>query len=160
MRVSTPKMAGTAIGIAALGALALTGCSSSSSSSSPSASAGGVTVNLTAQNNSGVNGTATLTAQGTETLVTLTLTGQPDGSFEPAHIHTGTCANLDPTPQYFLTDSGTSSTGGQLWVQNGKATALVNVPLATLQASPHAINVHQSPTDLPAYVSCGDIPSS
>ena len=37
-----------------------------------------------------------------------------------AHIHQGTCANLNPTPQFFLTDSGTATNGGQLWLQNGR----------------------------------------
>lgn len=148
----------------AVAVLALAACSSNSSSSSSSASAsstaGVVTVQLNPLNNSGVTGSATLTPQGNETLVTLNLTGEPDGAYEPAHIHLNYCANIDPNPEYFLTDSGTATNNGTLWVQNGKATALVNVPLSDLQKTPHSINVHLSPTNLPHYMACGDIPAA
>ncbi|MCL4509047.1 MAG: hypothetical protein M1296_05940, partial [Chloroflexi bacterium] len=49
-----------------------------------------VTVPIAAQNNSGISGTATLTAMGSQTQVVLSLTGEPAGGSEPAHIHTGT----------------------------------------------------------------------
>ena len=141
---------------------ALTGCSSSASSSSsatPSPS-GQVSLTLTQLNNSGVNGTATITPINDKQIkVEITVTGQPDGSYEPAHIHQGTCANLNPTPQFFLTDSGTATNGGQLWLQNGKASVIVNTTMAEIQSTPHAINLHLSPTNLPHYMACGDIPA-
>lgn len=145
-------------------ALALAGCSSNSGSSSSSASpspSGQVTITLSPQNNSGINGTATITPMGTNQIqVAINVTGEPDGAYEPAHIHMGTCANLNPTPQFFLTDSSSSTNGGQLWLQNGKATVTVNTTMSEIQNTAHAINIHLSPANLPHYVACGDIPST
>src|SRR5690348_5263669 len=63
-----------------------------------------ITVQLNAQNGSGEDGTATIQAVGANDVkVTIYLkngTAEP----QPAHIHTGTCANLNPTPKYPLTN--------------------------------------------------------
>lgn len=104
-----------------------------------------VVVNLSAQNNSGLAGTATLTdIGGGKTRVELKVTG-PDGDY-PAHIHMGTCANLNPAPQYPLVN-----------VRGGASTTEVDASLATIQQSPHAINMHKSAEDIATYVACGDI---
>ena len=55
---------------------------------------GPVVVALSAQNDSGMNGTATLTDMGGSTLVDLALTGAPADIVQPAHIHTGSCATI------------------------------------------------------------------
>lgn len=107
-----------------------------------------VTVQLSAQNNSGESGTAVLTDMGGgKTMVTITLTGAPSGVAQPAHIHNGTCANLDPKPVHPLTA-----------LQNGKSETTVNVALADLMAKPFAINVHKSQAEASVYVACGNIP--
>src|SRR5438067_9399567 len=68
-----------------------------------------VTIPLNEQNGSGESGTATLTDMGNgQTQVVLKLSNAPTVA-QPAHIHKGTCANLDPTPLYPLT----SVTNGQ-----------------------------------------------
>ena len=70
------------------------------------------TVNLATQNNSGVSGTATLTdLGGGRTRVEVTVNGADAGP-QPAHIHEGTCANLNPAPKFPLTSitNGTSTT--------------------------------------------------
>ena len=104
-----------------------------------------VVINLSAQNNSGLSGTATLTdIGGGKTRVDLNVTG-PAGDY-PAHIHMGTCANLNPAPQYPLTN-----------VRNGQSTTNVDASLASIQQSPHAINLHKSAQDIATYVACGDI---
>src|SRR5437764_4694404 len=104
-----------------------------------------VVINLAPQNNSGLSGTATLTdIGGGKTRVDLNVTG-PAGDY-PAHIHMGTCANLNPAPQYPLTN-----------VRNGQSTTDVDASLATIQQSPHAINLHKSAEDIATYVACGDI---
>src|SRR5688572_22170577 len=51
------------------------------------------TVKLTAQNDSGENGTATLTQQNGKTKVVIELTGAPQNTPQPAHIHVGACPN-------------------------------------------------------------------
>ncbi len=108
---------------------------------------GPITVTLNPQNNSGESGTATLTSVGTnQTKVDVTVTGQPAGVDQPEHIHTGTCANLNPTPTYPLNN-----------LVNGKSSTTVNVSLSTLLASPFAINGHKSATDINTYVYCGEI---
>ena len=109
------------------------------------AQASPVVINLSAQNNSGLSGTATLTdLGGGKTRVELSVTG-PEGDY-PAHIHMGTCANLNPAPQYPLTN-----------VRNGESTTDVDASLAAIQQSPHAINLHKSAQDIATYVACGDI---
>lgn len=74
----------------------------------------------------------------------------------PAHIHQGTCANLDPNPQYPLnnvTAAAPDAPFGAVEVSN----TTVDVTLDELLASPHAINVHRSAEDIQTYIACGDI---
>ncbi len=103
------------------------------------------TVKISAQNGSGESGSATLTQTGGALVVKLTLTG--GSGQQPAHIHKGTCAKLNPAPAYPLTTvSGGTST-----------TTLKNVTLTQLTAGTYAINVHKSTTDIKDYVACGNI---
>ncbi|HEY7994774.1 MAG TPA: hypothetical protein VID24_11220 [Candidatus Eremiobacteraceae bacterium] len=107
-----------------------------------------ITIKLVAQHGSMQTGSATLTAMGSKTQVVITL-ARTKGS-EPAHIHPGSCANLNPVPKYPLTD-----------VVDGKSTTVVDVPLASLETGHFAINVHAGPGPLiKKYVSCGNIPAS
>ena len=116
----------------------------------PTSAAGSVTVPIAQQSNSAQTGTATLTSTSDgKTQVMIALNGEPNGASEPAHIHVGTCKNLNPKPAYPLND-----------IVAGKSTTVVNVPLATLQSSPFAINAHQSTTNLGTYVACGNIPAT
>lgn len=101
---------------------------------------------------SGVNGTATLVADGAELKVTLTIDGgSPDTHM--AHIHTGPCSD-EPTisnPRIWanLTD-----------VVDGRSETTVNVvTLAELRAESASINVHDPQHGQRALV-CGDIPRS
>ena len=110
---------------------------------------GAVVVPIAAQSGSNQTGTATLTASGDKTQVVIALNGMPAGSQEPAHIHQGTCAKLNPKPAYPLST-----------VADGQSATTVNVPLATLQTGGFAINAHKSTSDLVTYVACGNIPSA
>ena len=103
-----------------------------------------VTVNLSAQNNSGVTGTATLTPMDGQTQVVLQLQSAPGP--HPAHIHEGTCANFNPAPKFPLTSA-----------MNGRSETMVNASLQQIMSGQHAINVHKSPQEASVYVSCGDI---
>jgi hypothetical protein len=103
---------------------------------------------MKAQNGSNEDGTATLTQQGSDVLVTISVSNGTTTP-QPAHIHTGSCANLGGV-KYPLTN-----------VVNGKSTTTVkNVELSSLQTGGFAINVHKSAADLATYTSCGDIPKS
>ena len=104
-----------------------------------------LTVNMGAQNSSGETGTATLTQTGADVTVVLDIKGAP-ATAQPAHIHTGTCANL----------------GGVVYplsnVTAGKSTTVVkNVTIDKLLGASHAINVHESAANIAHYVSCGNI---
>lgn len=105
-----------------------------------------ITVALTVQNASGVTGAATLTDLGDgRTRVEVRVTPAGNASM-PAHIHDGTCATLNPAPKFPLTN-----------VVNGTSTTEVNVAITAITASPHAINLHKSPTEASVYVSCGNV---
>jgi Cu/Zn superoxide dismutase len=131
-----------AVIVAALGAFALAQ-SGQPMASRPSA----VVVHMNAENGSGESGTATLTQQPGGVQVAIAITGAPSGVAQPAHIHEGTCAKLNPAPKYPLTN-----------VTDGKSTTVVHgITIKDLLARPFAVNVHKSAADLKTYVSCGDI---
>ena len=130
-------------------ALAATPRLESMAASAPAPAPGTIVVPLQAIGGSNQTGSATLTSVGDKTNVVIALNGVAANAVEPAHIHQGTCAKLDPKPTYGLT----SVTGGQ------SATTL-NMPLSALQTGGFAINVHQSGTNLSTYVACGNIPAA
>ena len=107
------------------------------------AQSGPVTVQLGEQNKSGETGTVTLTPQGSKTQVVLQMKGAPADA-QPAHIHDGTCASLDPKPRIPLQN-----------VVNGKSTTTLDMPMAEVKKG--AVNVHKSASDLKTYVACGDL---
>src|SRR2546430_5342579 len=104
-----------------------------------------VNVRMHAQNKSGEAGSAKLTPEGAgKTRVEISLKGGPKGTPQPAHIHEGSCAKLDPKPKYGLEN-----------VVDGKSTTVVPVGVDAVRGM--AINVHKSTDDIKTYVSCGDI---
>jgi len=104
-----------------------------------------VNVKMAPQAGSTESGTATLTKEGADTTkVVVNLSGATGQ--QPAHIHKGTCSNLDPKPTYPLSP-----------VANGKSETLVKASLADLEKGGYAINVHKSAQDVKTYVSCGEI---
>ncbi len=105
-----------------------------------------MTVKLEPQNNSGESGTATLTAAGKQTKVSIEITGQPAGVNQPVHIHKGTCDKLDPKPTYPLKP-----------VVNGKSVSTVKASMDDLMTGGFAINGHKSTKDIKDYVFCGNI---
>src|SRR3989344_5239381 len=105
-----------------------------------------IVVALSAQNDSGMSGTATLTATDGSTLVELDLTGAPAGITQPAHIHTGSCATIGGVV-YPLT-----------FPVNGISETTLDVSLEAILAQlPLALNVHKSPEEANIYVACGDL---
>ncbi len=136
--------AGFAVAIAVTAA-ASAGAQSDDKMGAMNGMAAGQTFKINAQNDSGESGTATLMQSGDALMVKLNLTGAT--GMQPAHIHKGTCANLDPKPAYPLTT-----------VSDGKSeTTLKDVKLSMLTAGTYAINVHKSTTDIKDYVACGDL---
>jgi hypothetical protein len=107
-----------------------------------------VRITLIDENGSGEDGSAQLTDQGDNTTkVELLMLNAPEGAVQPAHIHKGSCANLDPNPAYPLNN-----------ITDGKSTTIVNVALTELTSEKYAINVHKSAAEISVYVSCGNLP--
>jgi len=106
-----------------------------------------VTIQLGAQNNSNVSGTATLTDLGNgQTRVVVNVTGFTAGTPSPIHIHEGTCAALNPAVKFPLTN-----------LVGGKSETTVSVALSAILAQPHAINAHKSAQEASVYIACGNI---
>jgi CHRD domain len=124
---------------ALVGLLAVLGFAAASSA------ADSMKVTMAPQSGSSESGTATLTKEGADTTkVVVNLSGATGQ--QPAHIHKGTCTNLDPKPSYPLSP-----------VSNGKSETVVKASLDDLSKGGYAINVHKSAQDVKTYVSCGEI---
>ena len=113
------------------------------------------TVTMTQQNGSNESGMATLSQTPDGLVVEMQLTPASDAP-QPAHIHKGSCAKLDPMPAFGLT-SVTKGTDSQGQPKGVSTTTLKSVTLAQLSAGQYAINVHKSAADAKTYVACGDI---
>jgi hypothetical protein len=109
---------------------------------------GEVKVDLAEQNGSGESGTVTLTTDGEKTKVVIALENPPAVP-QPAHIHKGSCDELDPNPAFGLEN-----------VVDGDSTTVVDEPLEDLRDGDYAINVHKSTEQLDVYVACGDVGGS
>jgi Cu/Zn superoxide dismutase len=104
-------------------------------------------INMGQQNGSKQDGTATVKDVSGGVWVKVSVKNQPKGSSEPAHIHEGTCAKLNPAPWKPLNN-----------VVDGTSTTTVKgITVAELKKAHYAINVHKSASDIQTYVSCGDL---
>jgi len=101
---------------------------------------------IVVQNGSGESGTVTLTPLGDKTRVDVALVGAPADTPQPAHVHLGSCAKLDPKPKYPLAT-----------VVDGFSTTTLDVPIGQLTSGDFAVNVHKSTSEIPKYVACGDL---
>ena len=87
----------------------------------------------------------------------------------PAHVHKGTCAELDPNPAYPLDNVGPRLTDDDEMPApediKGSLTANpveysqteIEVNLDDLLTEAHALNVHESDQNVANYIACGDI---
>lgn len=104
------------------------------------------TLDLQEQNNSGITGTVELTPTSDGTVeVEIELDGS-EGGPHPAHVHEGSCANLDPAPRWPLED-----------VVDGRSETTIDVDLRDLVGSEYAVNVHESAENADVYVACADV---
>jgi Domain of unknown function (DUF4331) len=103
-----------------------------------------VSIDLDELSNSGVSGSATLTADGDQTHVVLDVEGASGGN--PVHIHNGTCTNLLDVV-FPLTDIDAS----------GMSETTVDMKLSDLLDGEFAINAHLSADQINTYITCGDI---
>jgi plastocyanin len=83
------------------------------------------------------------------------------GHAHPAHIHLGTCDELDPNPTFPLTDVALASTESRTETEGGipveRSVTAVDAPLEDLRGSGYAINIHQSVEDIGTYIACGNL---
>jgi len=103
-------------------------------------------ITLSEQNNSGMQGTATITEEDGGLTVVLSLTGAPEGIAQPAHIHHNACENI----------------GGVLYPLefpvNGFSETRLGITMDELLADmPLSLNVHKSPAEAQVYVACGNL---
>lgn len=130
-------------------ATSLIGCAGGAGSATTenAVSSPAMTIVLSSENDSHVSGTAMLLPRGNQTQVLISVTDEPAGASEPAHIHTGQCG---------------ASLGGIAYplqnVEAGRSTSIVNVPLSAIADDHHAINLHESASNLGRTVACGNIP--
>jgi len=138
---------GTYVACADLKAMMAGGSMAGGSMAGGSTSAmGSMDVTLNAQNSSGQSGTATITKKSDADITVSINLSNGSSTPQPAHIHKGTCANLDPKPLYPLTN-----------VVNGKSETEVMVNMADLAKGQYAVNIHKSAAEVGTYVACGDL---
>ena len=105
-----------------------------------------LTLNLQEQNDSGITGTVEFSPTSDGTVeVEIELDGS-EGGPHPAHIHPGSCADLDPVPKWPLRN-----------VVDGKSKTTIDADLSELTAQEYAVNVHDSRQNLDLYVACADV---
>lgn len=106
----------------------------------------GLTLALAEQNDSGITGEAQFSPTSDGQLeVEIELDGS-DGGPHPAHIHRGSCAELDPNPEFPLED-----------VVDGRSETTLELSVSDLVLDEYAVNVHESPDSLDVYVACADL---
>jgi Cu/Zn superoxide dismutase len=138
------------IGFVSAAAVAMAGVAFAQGSMQSSGAMQTIKITMWPQNKSNQPGTATLTDTKNGVMVSISLRNEPPSFSEPAHIHQGVCTKLNPAPWKPLNN-----------VANGKSMATVaGVTVKQLLASPYAINVHLSSSNLGHYVACGNIAAS
>ena len=96
------------------------------------------------------------------TLLTPGLAAQDDeAESHPAHIHSGTCADLGDVvlPLTDVTPIGDESkrTGATSAIPVESSLTVVDMPLQEIIDGDYAINVHLSADEIDTYIACGDI---
>jgi Cu/Zn superoxide dismutase len=105
-----------------------------------------LTLKLYAQNRPGETGEATFEQIAGGVRIVVKMSGGQNGS-QPIHIHTGTCAKLDPVPKYALSDMAHGSS----------TTTISGITLGDLLKGNYVIDVHESSADIKRYVACAAI---
>jgi hypothetical protein len=114
------------------------------STSQPQQDASALTLQMEARNNSGQDGTATLTTADGQTRVALELANSPSGP-QPSHINAGSCEDLGDIAHIL---------GG---MRNGMVEATVDVSLDALLSGTFSVSVAKSPQEFGVTVSCAEI---
>lgn len=127
---------------AALGTAAIAAVACSAAGAYPSS----LTLKLYAQNRPGETGTATFEQIPGGVKIVVKMAGGQNGT-QPIHIHTGTCAKLNPVPSYTLTNI----------VHGSSTTTISGINVGDLLRGQYVIDVHESSADIKSYVACAAI---
>jgi plastocyanin len=95
-------------------------------------------------------------------LLTPGLAAQDDeAEVHPAHIHSGTCAELGdvvvPLTDIAHVGGDAETTGATSAIPVKSSVTVVDMPLQEIIDGGHAINVHLSADEIDTYIACGDI---
>lgn len=128
--------------------LSSAGCGSSGRAAPETASGEEYVLRLVQRGGSREAGRVTFTPLRERTKVVLELPGWARRGSQPwpAHIHTGSCAELEPRPAHRLAA-----------VAEGKSTSTVAVTLTDLRAGSFGVDIHDSAAQIEMYVACGDL---
>ncbi len=108
-----------------------------------------VTVQLKAENDSGVTGTAVLTADGDKTTITVDLTGAKKG-YE-GHVFDSTCDNHRDATVFYPIDAVD---------EDGHSETEIDAPLSDLTTGKFHVHMHRPAGDRGVGVACGQVPGA
>ena len=105
---------------------------------------------LEERNDSGVTGTVEFEATEVGTRIVV----RADGALgeHPTHIHSGTCADLDPNPKYPLNNVELRTTE-----LTGLSETVIDAPLDEFLEEDHLVLIHKSASEIGNYLACGNI---
>lgn len=95
--------------------------------------------------------TAVPTADGTGTVVTVTIDGDTPGATRPWHVHTGSC-----TKSGGVVGGGRAYTPMTIDIQGHGATK-ATIPAVLADSTTYYVNVHDAATAMNIIVACGDL---
>lgn len=112
----------------------------------PAAAQATATIDMKEVDGSGQAGSADITTDGEQVIVSIEIDAGEAGVPQPAHIHEGSCRDLGDVA-YPLNE-----------VEDGVSETRVDVSMSELLAGEYAINVHLSEDEISTHVSCGTLP--
>ena len=102
---------------------------------------------IQAQEDSGVSGSVLIADYGEQSVVTLSLSGTPDGGTHPAELRMGDCGEAGEVVLPLENVSGST----------GLSTTLTDTSFDAITGDDHALNVYLSPDDTDSAVACGEV---
>jgi hypothetical protein len=107
-----------------------------------------VTADLAEQNDSGITGTAVLTADGDQTIVVIQLNGAEEGT--EGHMFDNTCDNHQGATIFYPLEPVSA---------DGHSESVVDAPLSLLADGKHWIHLHEPAVERGEGVACGNVPA-